>query len=81
MDEWLYCKMSRVIMSRFCQTCGGKQPSTYLEHIISVYFKNGFPYETILRLLKEHHNIVFSLRTLSPDWRNMNKEEQEMIII
>ena len=64
MDECLYCKMPWCMMSRFCQNCGGKLPRTYLEYIISVYFKNGFPYETILTFLKEHHNIVFSLRTL-----------------
>ena len=41
-----------------------KLPRTYLEYILSVYFKNGFPYETILKFLKEHHDVVFSLRTL-----------------
>ena len=41
-------------MSRFCQNCGGKLPRTYLEYI-SVYFKNGFPYETILKFLKEQY--------------------------
>ena len=30
---------------------------------MSVYFKNGFPYETIPKFLKEH-TILFSLRTL-----------------
>ena len=44
--------------------CGGKLPRTYIEYIISLYFKNGFPYEAILNFLKEHHSIVFSLRTL-----------------
>ena len=63
MDECLHCKMPRCMMSRFCQNCGGTLPRTYLEYIISVYFKNGFPYETILKFLKEHHNMVFSLRT------------------
>ena len=56
--------MPQGMMSRFCQNCGGKLPRTYLEYIISVYFKNGFPYETIRKFLKEHHNVVFSLRTL-----------------
>ena len=63
MDECLHCKMPRCMMSRFCQNCGGTLPRTYLEYIISVYFKNDFPYETILKFLKEHHNIVFSSRT------------------
>ena len=56
--------MPRSMMSRFCQNCGGKLPRTYLEYIISLYFKNGLPYDTILKFLKKHHNIVFSLRTL-----------------
>ena len=64
MDECLYCKRSQSMMFRFCQNCGGKLPTTYLEYIISLYVKNGFPYETILKFLKEHHNIVFSIRTL-----------------
>ena len=56
--------MPRCMMSRFYQNCVGKPPRTFLEYIISVYFKDGFSYETILKFLKEHHNIVFSLRTL-----------------
>ena len=56
--------MPRSMMSRFCQNCGGKLPRTYLEYIIPLYFKNGFPCGTILKFLKEHHNIVVSLRTL-----------------
>ena len=52
------------MMFRFCRNCGGKLPRTYLEYIISLYFKNGFPYETIQSFLKERHSIVFSLRTL-----------------
>ena len=64
MDECLCCRIPRGMMSRFCQNSGGKLPRTYLEYIISVYFKNGFPFQTKLKSLKEHHNIVFSLRTL-----------------
>ena len=63
MDECLYCKMPRDMMSRSFENCEGKLPRMYLAYIISVYFKNGFPYQTILKFLKEHHNIMFSLRT------------------
>ena len=56
--------MPQSMMSRFCKNCGGKLPRTYLEYIIYLYFKNGFPCETILNFSKEHHSIVFNLRTL-----------------
>ena len=56
--------MPRGMKSRFYQNCGGKLPRMHIQYIISVYFENGFPYKTILKFLKEHHNIVFSLRTL-----------------
>ena len=58
----------------FCEQCGRAIRQEHLtqqdvigeseEIVITEYFKDGYPYDTILKMLKECHNINISLRTL-----------------
>ena len=60
----IYCFHESSSGDMFCQSCGGKIPSTEDERVITHYFRKGYSYKTILQFLQEHHGFKMSLRTL-----------------
>ena len=60
-------------MESFCQSCGSGRRSILVsnpydykvaEELIKYYFNNGIRSKMIVLLLKEHHNIPISIKTL-----------------
>ena len=60
-------------LGHFCSSCGSRKKfeatpfiaeSSNESDLIKHYFKKGVKYETMLKLLEEHHGISMSLRTL-----------------
>ena len=62
--ECVHCDQQCPGDARFCWTCGHKIAESDIERHIKIYFKEGYSYKTILRLLKRFQKVKMSLRTL-----------------